>query len=104
MSAVVLFGTETERGFMQCNGDVIRRVSEPDQDQRMAAHWHFEFFFKWECRLTMAGVIDILRLCLQVKNGMEKDFTTVELVKFIAHLRQGNLQHISILRYTSCID
>ena len=40
-------------------------------------HWIFKFMANWECRITLAGVADILSKCFITKNVLEKNQTPI---------------------------
>ena len=42
-----------------------------NKDQKKTVMWLFQTFATWECRLTLAGVQDILDLCFAYKNRLE---------------------------------
>ena len=50
-----------------------------NREQKKTIQWIFHFFNSWEFRLTVAGCIDILRLCFHTKNMLEsvKSLTSV---------------------------
>ena len=51
--------------------------SAQQKDVKKTVHWIFKFMANWECRITLAGVADILSKCFITKNVLEKNQTPI---------------------------
>lgn len=57
------------------------------RESQKTVQWIFLFMCDWEFRLTLATVIDVLRICMAAKNSLEKDLTPIEAQNSMAKLR-----------------
>lgn len=42
-----------------------------NREQKKTIQWLFKFMCTWEYRITIAGIIDVLRICFKIKNLLE---------------------------------
>ena len=42
-----------------------------NREQKKTIQWLFKFMCTWEYRMTIAGIIDVLRICFRIKNLLE---------------------------------
>lgn len=59
-----------------------------NKEQKKTIQWMFLFFCSWEFRLTIAGIIDVLRICFRSKNLLEKAKSLTAVCKLAEQLKE----------------
>ena len=59
-----------------------------NKEQKETIQWMFLFFCSWEFRLTIAGIIDVLRICFRSKNLLEKAKSLTAVCKLAGQLKE----------------
>lgn len=59
-----------------------------NKDRKKVIQWVFLFFCDWEFRLTVAGCVDVLRICFHTKNKLENAKSLTAVNKFAKHLNE----------------